>query len=321
MALITNFATFKQFVRYNFSAEDINSLPNTAPAEREFILPLIGQTLYDDLKAQVLADVITKPDLLELVRAAIAPLTVFQDLPVLQSQLGDTGLRTLFSENTQAAHRWEYNEVKDYLEDKGCKALDQLIQYLFTNKTTLAWTPPATMCNTFKTGSAFNVYYTLKYPERTFFTITDNVKQVEDQYISSSIGEEFFVALIAKDAPSAAEKVAIDLIKKAVANLTVMKVITKKPVKISPHGLFVSIGDAVDDKYPKDKTAGMAQYGYQLQAAERDGESYLQKLKEYLNTNASAEVFTAYFGSDYYEDPAEEETESKNASRTGTFGM
>jgi hypothetical protein len=321
MALVKNFGTFKRYVRYNFSAEDIGSLPDTAPVEREYILPLIGQTLYTDLQTQVDADVITKPELLDIVRAAAVPLTVYNELPFLQVQLGDSGLRKLLSENTQGAFRWEFNEVRDTLEDKGCKALDQLITYLYANKVALAWTAPANIPVVFKTGTEFTVYYGLKYPHRTFMSLVELVSEVEEQYIGSSIGDAFLVALIAKDAPNDLEKAAIKLIKKAVANLTAMKAIEKKPVRITPHGLFVMIGDSVDDKQPKDKTAAAAQLNMQHDAAERDGKSYLQKLLLHLNTNASAEVFTDFFGSDYYTSPAVKAAkENPNANRK-TYGF
>ena len=304
MALVKDFATFKKYVKYNFTSEDIGSLLDTGAVEREYILPLLGADLYNGLQAQVNANAVTQPALLDLVRAAVVPLTVYKELPFLQIQLGDTGLRKLLSENTQGAFRWEFNEVRDALEEKGCKAIDQLYNYLYTTVVVPAWVAPERLSIVFKTGAEFTRFYDLKYPERTFQTIAHLVKDVEEQYIGSAIGDAFLKELIAKPNPSDNEKEAISLIKKATANLTAMKAIEKKPVRITPYGLFTLLGDSVDDTNPKEKTAALQQLNMQRDALERDGESYLMKLKALLNSKSSASVFATYFGSDKYESPA-----------------
>lgn len=316
MALVKDIKTFKQYVRYNFSANDIASLLDTAPVEREYILPVLGADLYNGLQAQVDANNITQPALLDIVRAAVVPITVYKELPFLQVQLGDTGLRKLLSENTQGAFRWEFNEVREALEDKGCKAIDQLYNYLYTTAVVPAWVAPERLSIVFKTGAEFTRFYDLKYPERTFQTIAHLVKDVEEQYIGSAIGDAFLKELIAKANPSDNEKEAISLIKKATANLTAMKAIEKKPVRITPYGLFTLLGDSVDDANPKEKTAATAQLQLQREALERDGESYLMKLKALLNSKASATVFATYFASDKYESPATTAAkENPNANR------
>lgn len=317
MALVKTLPVFTQYVRYNFTANDIpKSLLDTGPAEREYILPITGADLYNGLQAQVDANNITQPALLDIVRAAVVPLTVYKELPFLQIQLGDTGLRKLLSENTQGAFRWEYNEVRDALEDKGCKAIDQLYNYLYTTTLDPVWVAPERLSITFKTGAEFNRYYDLKYPERTFQTIQHLVRDVEEQYIDPSIGNVFFKELMAKSAPNADEIEAIGLLKKAVANLTAMKAIEKKPVRLTPYGLFTMIGDANDDANPKEKTAAVAQMQLQRDALERDGESYLMKLKALLNSKASADLFKTYFESDKYESPAAAAAkENPNANR------
>ena len=315
MALVKDFITFKQYVRYNFSASDINSLPDTAPVEREFILPVLGNDLYTGLQQQVDAKNVTQPVLLDIVRAAIVPLTVYKDLPFLQVQLGDTGLRKLLSENSQGAFRWEFNEVKDTLEDKGCKALDQLLVYLYANKDTLSWTAPEQLSTVFKTGAEFNRFYTLKYPARTFLQLLPVIADVEEQYITYSIGKEFLLELMQTADPQGDVKDAVSLVKKSVANLTVMKAIEKMPVKVTPYGLFTTIGDAVDDVAPKDKLAGTPQLEMQRNAVERDGESYLQKLLQLLQSKASATVFATFFASDYYQSPSSGTTETQNNNR------
>lgn len=320
MPLVKDFATFARYVKYNFTSEDINSLLDTGPAERKYILPLLGATIYNGLLAQVAANAITQPALLDVVRAAVVPLTVYNNLAVLQTQLGDTGMRTLFSDNTQAAHRWEFNEVKDYLEDKGCEGLDQLIVHLYENKVALAWTAPDTMGLVFKTGSEFTKFYALKYPHRTFLTLAELVNEVQDQYIGATIGDAFLKEIMEKADPNADEKEAISFIKKSVANLTAMKAIEKKPVRITSEGLFVMIaGSSSDDKNAKAQTASIAQLHVQRDAVERDGDSYLQRLKMFLDSKAAADKFITYFNSSYYTAPTTVVVDRNESRKTYGF--
>jgi hypothetical protein len=315
MALVKDFSTFRRYVRFNQTATDINSMLDTGPAEREYILPILGHDLYNALVTQVQNNNVTLVQLLDIVQAAVVPLTVFKELPFLQTQLGDTGLRNLLSDNTQSAFRWQYNEVRDAFEDKGCKALDELYNYLYNNAVVPAWTAPERLSIVFKTGSDFHKYYRLKYPERTFRTIEDVIRDVEEQYLAETIGGAFLKVLVDKSNPDTDEKEAILLIKKACANLSIMKAIEKKPVRVTPGGLFVNIGDAVDDKNPKEKTASYSQLQMQRNAVECDGESYLTRLKSFLNEKASADLFAAYYASSYYENPATTTNENPNSNR------
>lgn len=321
MALVTNITMFKKYVKYNFTSEDINSLLDTGPAERKYIKPILGTTLYNSLVTQVTNNAITTPDLLELVRAAIVPITVYADLPLLQVQIGDAGIKKSLSENSQSAFRWEFNEVKDYLDNKGSEAVDQLITYLFENKVTLGWTVPEEWSLAFKNGSEFSKFFALKYPHRTYMMLLDLVSDVEEQYIQTTIGEAFYKNLIVKSNPGTEEKEALRLIKKSIANLTIMKAIEKRPVKITAGGFFVTLAEGNDDANQKEKSSNQDVLREMRNAVERDGESYLLKLKSYLNEKATPILFALYYGSSIYVAPSGTAPTERNSDRKGTFKL
>ena len=320
MPLIKDIATFKRYVKYNFTSTT-TALPDTAPAERKFVLPFLGNTLYASLQSQVDANNITNTALLDIVRAAAAPLSVLMDLPLLQTQLGDTGLRTLLSEQTQAAHRWEYNEVKAMLEEKGMQALEDLLNHLEANAQTYEWELPVQFVLLFKTGSEFKKYYPLQYPARTFMMLQPLIEEVEELFIKPSIGAAFFEELRdeanAEDELLAAQK----YMKRCVANLTVMRAMEKLPVRLTPYGLLVTLDSAPDQPYQGDGTASTQQMGLQHAAVKRDGESYLNKLVAYLNEKASEDLFETYYGSEYYKAPSTETKVNPNINRKGILGL
>jgi len=49
MALINNITTFKKYVRVVFTSTTDNGLPNMERADRKFIIPVLGQSVYNVL--------------------------------------------------------------------------------------------------------------------------------------------------------------------------------------------------------------------------------------------------------------------------------
>jgi hypothetical protein len=315
MALINTIEDIRKYgVKAMFFNED-SSLADITGAELQFLQPLLGQTLYEEVLAQAQVDSAIKT-LVDLCKRVVAPLAYWMELPLLQINISDKGIGSFSSENMQAAHRWEYEELKDALADKGCYALEQLLQHLFDNKSTYNWTLPVDYKTTFLTGKEFAKYYPVYQPYRTFESLRPIVKQVEDQYVRTTVGDEFFEYLRDNAAPTAEEKNALDFLKKAIANLTIKTAIEVLPVKLSTNGFTVLLGDAGDKKTKGEQSAPSALLNITYTSVERTGESYLMRLKDYLNSKASDSVFSTFKNSSYYAAPVDSSTiENPNATR------
>lgn len=329
MALLTNDKNLvKEFVRINF-INSTSSFPNWEVAEQRHLLPLIGDDLYELLAeiktAGEAADDLDK-ELLKKVRAVIAPLAYALDMAFIQSQLTDTGLRTVSTENMQAAHRWEYNEVKDSLTEAGAFAMEALLKFLFKNKNDYPeWTGSeefkALDALIFQSAADFANYFPISQPYRLFWDFRPLIKEVQDFYIISAIGEEFFTELLQEETPDDDETAARILIKKAVAQYTIVKAIEKRSAIIGTQGFTVKVLGPGSDSVDADKQdASDNRLSLLYQSCERAGDSYLLQLKEFLNKKASALLFATYFESDKYEAPATE-VENPNDNRTGIIGF
>jgi hypothetical protein len=319
--LIPDKNTARLYVRINF-INDNSSLPDFDLAAQRFLVPIIGQELYDQLTAD---DAYPEDPLLAKCRSVLAPLGYLMELATIQTQITDSGLRTANTENLQSAHRWEYNEVKEHLADKGAYALENLLQYLFANKDSLTvWTDSDQYTEMakliFVNGTDFCKYFRVLHPYRVWWELRPLISEVEDFYIKSAIGEEFFNELKELEDPSPAEKKVIDLIKKAVAQTTIVKAIEKMAVRITPQGFTVLISAAnndaanAGDEAPKDNQLSML-----YDSCQRSGDAYLVQLKEYLNENAAADVFTTFFESELYVSPSTTVTNPNECSKIYRF--
>lgn len=328
MALLTNDKNLvKEFVRINF-INSISSFPNWEVAEQRHLIPLIGDEMYDKLVSIVADNAASDQDkeLLKKARAIVAPLAYALDMAFIQSQLTDAGLRTISTDSMQAAHRWEYNEVKEALVEAGAFAIDGFLKFLFKHKSDYAeWTGSdeyqALDALIFQTAADFANYFPINQPYRLFWDFRPLIKEVQDFYIVSAIGADFFKELLALEAPNDDETEARILIKKAVAQYTIVKAIEKRAAQIGTQGFTVKVLGPNTEGVDFDKQdAPEAKLSLLYASCERAGDSYLLQLKDLLNSKASAVVFPTYFTSDLYEAPGTVQA-NPNDLRTGIIGF
>jgi hypothetical protein len=198
-------------------------------------------TLYDALVASPTDEIYAT--LLDYSRALIAPMAVFHNLPFVQAQITDNGLKTVSSDTQQAAHRWEYKEVCEALQNQAGFAAERLIEYLFKNKADLSWANEAFENCIFKSGKDFAQEYFIYQPHRTFIQLLPIINEVEDHTISTQIGEVFYKSFIAADPGSDDLKKSLMVyLRRAVANISISKAIESLSVKITANGLTIEDG-------------------------------------------------------------------------------
>jgi hypothetical protein len=319
MPLITTIETAKEFVKLNYNNSS-SALADMAGADARFIIPLIGRDLYDTLLDEITNNVDTHHELIELCRAAAAPLAYWLDLPTMQTKITDNGISTFENTSQVGAHRWEYEALKDALQDKGCFALEALLDHLYANAEDYAWTQPTDYNLIFKTGKEFTVYYPLFQPYRSFESMRAVVRRVEDEFIRAAIGDDFFEELRDATDPTDEEAKAIKIIKKAVAPLTMAMAVEMLPIKSTPFGFTVLL-QASEKANQGEGQAADNLLSMMRNNAERSGQSYLLQLKEYLNKNASESVFATYFASEFYTSPATTAAAIDPNSTRKIFGM
>lgn len=306
MPLFKTIQEIAQYVTIS-SASTASAMPKQRLAEEEYIKPVLGDDLFASLQDQVTNGPITQTDLLDKVRFALAFLIYYKELPLMHAIITESGLRTVTNDKIQGAYRYQYEGTLQHLENEGLSALEKLYEYLMANADTLTtWeTSDAYQRlnkNLIKTGGDFSNYYYLFQPHRTFNALQPVMQEVEDLYIKGIMDDAFFDDLKSKTAPSEDEKIVIYNLKKAVANLTIHKAITKLSVKVRPEGFTVML--ASNERSPAfENNAGLNQLEQLHIETYRDGNTYLNNAVTYLNSKASGTIFPLYFSSTFYKDP------------------
>lgn len=305
--LFNNIATLKKYITISYSNGN-SSLPTTQQAaEQDYLLPVLGPTLYNTVLAEAQTNPATPSALLDKVWAAAAYLCYYKELPFLYTRITDGGLKNITTENTQGAYKHQYYDVLKNTENEGLAALERLISFLYDNQSTYpAWAASDAYKkinkNLIRTGKDFATYYHILQPHRTFIALQPIMQGVEDNFIKTTIGAAFFEELKNKTAPNDDEKVVIESLRYAIANFTIQKSINKLNIGVKPEGLTVQLGGN-DTKSEGEVSASVAQLSELKKETEIDGNTYLKAAVKYLNDTASVSLFATYFNSPYYKSP------------------
>lgn len=212
---INSIAQYKKYVGVSFTSTTEQGLPNFESADRKYILPVLGQTVYDTLTTQIQNGNVTWSILLDIVRSYVAPMATLDTLATKHIKLTDSGVKKTTGETLENVFRWEFEKLEDTLKKDAAQALDDLWKHLIESGSTYSWENPIKTTSPIKTGDDFKkVYPVVHHVYRIFPMLIPIMETVMDQHILPSIGETFYDALITNNTPNDDEKAAVVLIKK-----------------------------------------------------------------------------------------------------------
>ncbi len=312
--------TFKKYVNVSFTFDTNNNFPGLDEAEQEYLKPILGQELFDELQTQAGAETVAEEyvELMGKARRYVAPLSILLGISTRHIQIGDTGLKKTVSDNKENVFGWEYREVKEELKDKCAKALDRLWEYLYEDGSEFDWTDPSPVKLLYKNGADFNKSYALHQPHRVYPQLKPTIKKVEELFIWDAIGEEFLEELKELENPTDHTKKVIDLLKSAIAHFTIHKIVGTLSIKVTENGLTVLLNDAGDQPYKGERIAPDNLLTMTRDEALRDGNKYMKKVRTYLRDNKTEDQFQTYIESKYFTDRPTEKVDH-NAGRKGIF--
>lgn len=325
--LIKNIKQVRQYLPVSATDTDTAVPTMQAVSEQEYLLPVLGQVLLDTLQAE--ADTVPIPDPLSALMLKTLPAAVllayYKEMPFLHTKITSAGIRNITTDTMQGAYRYQYENLVQQCESIGLMYMESLFAFLIANKADYPdWASSTAFArlnkNLIKTGTEFKTYFTIQQPHRTFYALQPIMQEVEDMYIKKTIGADYFAELKDLDAPNDDEKAVQELLRKAIANLTINKSCSKLTVKISVDGFTVTLAPAPDRAGNGENNAPEKQIMQLRQETERDGNNYLNDAKKYLDEHASLTVFANYFSSSKYIDRTAAVTDA-NDTMQGVFAL
>ena len=136
LVLFLDLDSYQAYMPVSTSSDIVTWYPDIVRAQEKFILPILGQDLYDEL---ITARVNNSTDpiyvkLLHAVRKPLAHFTQMLTRPISSVNIDANGIRMVKSGDMVTAWQWMVNDVDSYWLKGGYDGLENLLKFLLKNK-------------------------------------------------------------------------------------------------------------------------------------------------------------------------------------------
>lgn len=307
MALIRTKDKLKEYLAISQETELETITPYLNRADREFIIPEIGEVMFNDVVAfiETTGTPTTDAALLARLEEVEDNFAFYLGLDLITVHVSESGIQRIESTDRKTAYQYQEQNLKQNLLESGYELLGNTLEYLEKYKTTYTvWASDTSAYKRFKnhiihTPSIFQDYYDIQNSWAIFFRLRSILTRVEDLYLEPIMGADFLAEIKAEIINNTnTNAVLIKLIRKATVYLTVSNALHTKIVQLGKDGFL---------EMRKNSTKNQSDENDRLSSAIAEnrniGETYLKKLTEHLNKEASAIKYATYFNGDIYQDP------------------
>lgn len=312
MSLITNILQIRGASTILISNTLANWQPYLSEAEETFIKPVIGKDLLKSLddEANGSASAESKYDaLLDRMRIATALYGIYLGVDEMSVSISASGIQEISNETRKPAPLYKVKNLKESLIARANRQLDLALEYIENNLSDFPEYDALDNDLFIHNAKEFQEHVDIRGSRRVFIAMKAVMKNIEKRYIRATLSDAFYNELktalqsSSSDGMSADDLAVIDLIRPAVAHLTIARALKEISIDTLDWGVFDTAGNTFENVQGK-QAANAGRIGMMIDANQKDGEADLKELQMFLDKNASATKYAAYFNSDVYADPA-----------------
>ncbi|MBL7780700.1 MAG: hypothetical protein JNM22_05735 [Saprospiraceae bacterium] len=296
----TNFQQHYTGVNMNMAWDDLT--PGIRQATQKFVIPYIGEALYNDLADMFQNDEALSAEqaqVLEYLQDCVAYYTIYHVLPERNSVLASMGVVTQNPQGgSQPVGQWSWKAKRWSALENGDSFLDTLLNYLeglVSRETPITYfvqkwkDTDAYKVETsafFRHTSDLNEYLNIQRSRRSFVSLVKYMRDVEEDVLLPLLCTEQFEALQAANL-SADGMALLKKVRKVVANLGLVEALPHHRIVIDGDGFrVVSQTDQFDDRRNQTNNVHESAIIALGERAEKRGRQYLTELAAFLNANA-----------------------------------
>jgi hypothetical protein len=295
-----NFKEHYPDVNRNMSWSEL--LPYIRQATRRFVIPFVGEELYDALADMVIAGAAldaAQEECLERLRDAVAYYTIMVTLPKKKTVVSSMGaVENTATEGTTGSSLWGFKTTLWSVAQDADRLMDEVLEYLEKqvvdgNLYFALWKNSnaylAGKSDIFRTTSDFQNFQNINKSRRTFVAMLPVIKQAAKRHIIPAISEAQYDDMVTKlreSTLSANEKKLLEYVRAALAAWSVHYAAEKFPVLPDQDGFrIISNAEAVDQRAYSAEVTQAAISGIKY-AAEADARQNTADLVAFLHDNA-----------------------------------
>jgi hypothetical protein len=275
--------------------------PHIVNAERDFLIPVIGIELYEQLEIfynreyptyENTADQLTR-ELLELVQSAVVHLAYWIGFDLLNSHVTDGGFRRIESESVKGLYKYQEDRLKNYFRTTGFNRLDSVLQFLETNLDTFEAYSGSEEYTTFKsmfisTTNQFDEIVFIGKSRLTFLRMKGHLQYIEDTEIRKILGDQIYEAIkteMIKESPELKVTEILPYIRKPLAYLASAMLMEESGADLTEKGLYFSANKSVNLNNTEHSPSSSDRIALLVARNRNYGNCYLDQLRIFLETN------------------------------------
>lgn len=292
----------REFVPVSSSSDFDSVAPHISNAERDYLIPVIGNTMYDELVEFYEAEALVTPTevqqktaaLLRLVQSAVVHIAYWIGFDLLNAHISDGGFKRTESTNVKGLFKYQQENLKSYFRTNGFNGLDTVLQYLETNLSDFgefSASPAFTMLKLafIPTTDIFNDIVFINKSRLTYLRMKPHMQLIEDTEISTILGTAFaFVkSEMVKTDPEVKVKTILPYIQKPVAYLASALLMEESGADLTDNGLFFTSTASGYNNDTERKPSASERIAVLVKRNRNTGNAYLDQLRSYLSAKAS----------------------------------
>ncbi len=297
-------------IRHYLPVSSATSFSNISPfiqaAETQFILPLLGQDLYELTKRFYESEpgavegvpeaAVPKYTLfVEHIQSSLINLTYWSAFDFMNTLMNDAGFHRQESDTEKSLFKYQEESLKAGFKNNGFDGLDTMLAFLEANladfplfSRSVNFTERRSMI--IPNTATFNRIFNINNSRLVFLKVARFMTQTEDFEIQAALGTALYDRVkteILKDTPD--EKIVrlVPYLQKPIAHLSIAKASFQLGINVNDKGLFFESQDSTMQNSTKLSPLSDQQYWLLARASEGAGLAYLDSLRGFLAFNAS----------------------------------
>jgi len=310
--LIENLSQVLSAASVNVSNTIENWFPYIEEAQETFIKSVLGIGLYEQLQDAMALDPVPPDDgttlenlakLLEMVRKPLALYALWLGADEFGVSVSSQGIQVIETPTHKTAPQYRVQNLKENWIRRANTALDLVLQFLDEHRADY----PAYIFQDadlfIRNTLEFNSEVDIRESRRVFVALKPVIRSVERKYIRPALSAELFdelkQVLLSNSEMSKEQKALMDLIRPALAHLTISRALMEISIDVLDWGIFDTAGNTFSNVSSK-QASNKDRISIMAEANQRDGEAELKALQQFLDETASETLYPLYFHSSRY---------------------
>lgn len=316
MSLITTTEEIKKYISVNMSTEIRTIKPYIKQAETKFIRPLLGDLLFARLQeyyngsgsSSSSSGSAIMDELLEKVQLPLIYYAYHLYAPIGAVMISDSGIHISVHDNKKTAFEWQVDKVEKSILNTAFDFSEYLLEWLETEIDEFeewfesdAYTESHDLF--INKAKDFNKEFEINNSRLLFVKLKPIIKSIENKFIVKTISSELAKEIksqIVSGKVKDKNQLVLDLIKPALAHLTMARALTELSVDILPDAVSEKIIGTNITMNAKNAVSPQKLYALKEELT-NDGNAEIKALQEFLDNNA--DDYLLYKDSSIYKDP------------------